>query len=95
MPQSTPLPPRADPTRAQRAGRDERAAGSGTPRTWASLVGSIRIGQAVITVVLLVVGAGRAAADGVPLPWVLALSLVFLGWYGGGLLLRERISERR
>ncbi len=63
--------------------------------TWASLIGSIRIGQAVITVVLLVIGAVRASADGIPLPWVLALSLVFLGWYGGGLLLGERTADRR
>ena len=63
--------------------------------TWASLIGSIRIGQAVITVVLLVIGAVRASADGVPLPWVLALSLVFLGWYGGGLLFGERTADRR
>lgn len=90
MPQSPPLP-----TRAERTARDERADGFRTPRTWASLVGSIRIGQAVITVVLLVIGAWRAAVDGVPLPWVLAVSLVFLGWYGGGLLLSERTSDRR
>lgn len=63
--------------------------------TWANLIGSIRIGQAVITVVLLVIGAVRASADGIPLPWVLALSLVFLGWYGGGLLLGERTADRR
>ena len=64
-------------------------------RTWAGLVGSLRIGQAVITVVLLVVGVVRASADGIPLPWLLALSLVFLGWYGGGLLLAERTDDRR
>ncbi|MHC9044422.1 sensor histidine kinase [Microbacterium saperdae] len=64
-------------------------------RTWAGLVGSLRIGQAVITVVLLVVGVVRASADGIPLPWLLALSLVFLGWYGGGLLLAERTDARR
>ena len=63
--------------------------------TWANLIGSIRIGQAVITVVLLVIGVVRASADGIPLPWVLALSLVFLGWYGGGLLLGERTADRR
>ncbi|NJI61099.1 sensor histidine kinase [Microbacterium oxydans] len=90
MPQSPPLP-----TRAERTARSERAAGFRAPRTWASLVGSIRIGQTLITVVLLVIGAWRAAVDGVPLPWVLALSLVFLGWYGGGLLLSERTSDRR
>lgn len=94
MPQSTP-PSRAEPSQAERTGRGESAGGFRTPRTWASLVGSIRIGQAVITVVLLAVGTWRAAVDGVPLPWVLALSLVFLGWYGGGLLLSERISDRR
>lgn len=63
--------------------------------SWATLVGSIRVGQAVITAVLLVVGVVRAATDGVPLPWVLALALVFLGWYGGGLLLSERTADRR
>ncbi|AZH80184.1 histidine kinase [Microbacterium sp. Y-01] len=65
------------------------------PRTWASLVGSIRIGQAAITMVLLVIGAWRAAVDGVPIPGVLAIALVFLGWYGGGLLLSERTADRR
>lgn len=64
-------------------------------RTWASLVGSIRIGQALITVVLVVIGAWRAVGDGVPLPWVLSLSLVFLGWYGGGLLVSDRTADRR
>ncbi|QYM64267.1 sensor histidine kinase [Microbacterium sp. Se5.02b] len=63
-------------------------------RTWASLVGSIRIGQALITVVLVVIGAWRAVGDGVPLPWVLSLSLVFLGWYGGGLLVSDRTGDR-
>ncbi len=64
-------------------------------RTWAGLIGSVRIGQAAITLVLVVVGSWRAAVDGVPLPWVLAISLVFLGWYGGGLLLGERTDDRR
>lgn len=64
-------------------------------RTWAGLIGSVRAGQAAITVVLVAVGSWRAALDGVPLPWVLAISLVFLGWYGGGLLLGERSGDRR
>lgn len=95
MPQPTPPQSRTEPSREERPGRVDTAAGIRAPRTWASLVGSIRIGQAVITVVLLVIGAWRAATDGVPLPWVLALSLVFLGWYGGGLVLSERTSDRR
>ncbi len=95
MPQPTPPQSRTEQSRTERPGRVDAAAGIRAPRTWASLVGSIRIGQAVITVVLLVIGAWRAATDGVPLPWVLALSLVFLGWYGGGLVLSERTSDRR
>ncbi|MGO4489076.1 sensor histidine kinase [Microbacterium sp. 2RAF4] len=94
MPPS-PVPEMRAESSPTESSRPERAVGFRAPRTWASLVGSIRIGQAVITVVLLAVGAWRAAADGVPLPWVLALSLVFLGWYGGGLLLSERTSDRR
>ncbi|MBO9626107.1 MAG: sensor histidine kinase [Microbacterium sp.] len=64
-------------------------------RTWAGLIGSVRIGQAAITLVLAVIGSWRAALDGVPLPWVLAIGLVFLGWYGGGLRLSERTDDRR
>ncbi|MFF3026607.1 sensor histidine kinase [Microbacterium sp. NPDC057944] len=64
-------------------------------RTWAGLIGSVQVGQAVITVVLVAIGSWRAALDGVPLPWVLAISLVFLGWYGGGLVLSERTEDRR
>lgn len=45
--------------------------------------------------VLVVIGAWRAVGDGVPLPWVLSLSLVFLGWYGGGLLVSDRTADRR
>lgn len=78
------------PSSADPAIREER-----TPRTWARLIGSVRIGQAIITVVLVVIGAWRALLDGVPLPWVLAIALVFLGWYGGGLLLGERTDDRR
>lgn len=64
-------------------------------RTWAGLIGSVRIGQAVITLVLVVIGSWRAALDGTPLPWVIAIALLFLGWYGGGLRLSERTDDRR
>ncbi|WP_127473584.1 sensor histidine kinase [Microbacterium sulfonylureivorans] len=75
----------------------DRGAGAGgrRPRSWAGLLGSIRIGQSVITVVLVVVGAIRATADGTPLPWAIAVSVIFAGWYFGGLILSERSSDRR
>ncbi|WP_374975407.1 sensor histidine kinase [Microbacterium trichothecenolyticum] len=64
------------------------------PRSWRRLVGSVKTGQSVITVALLVAGAVRAAADGTPLPWVISVSVVFGGWYFGGLLLSERTRDR-
>lgn len=90
MPQSPP-----PQTRAESHGRIDPAVAHRSPRSWASLVGSIRVGQAVITAVLVVIGAVRAASDGIPLPVVVAVSLVFAGWYGGGLLLSERTDDRR
>jgi signal transduction histidine kinase len=53
----------------------------------------MRLGQSVITVVLIVITATRAASDGTPLPWVLAVALVFAGWYFGGLLLGGRTQD--
>lgn len=54
----------------------------------------IRVGQAAITLVLLVVAAIRAIADGdVPAPWVLAISVVFAGWYFGGLAVADRTRD--
>ncbi|WP_083371080.1 sensor histidine kinase [Microbacterium paraoxydans] len=67
---------------------------TGRTRSWGRLVTSLRIGQAVITVVLTVVGVVRSLADGVPVPWLLATALAFLGWYGGGLLLSSRTDDR-
>jgi signal transduction histidine kinase len=63
------------------------------PRSWRTLVGSIRVGQSVITAALLVIGTVRAVGDGTPVPWVLAVSVVFAGWYFGGLLLGERTRD--
>ncbi|MBD3943246.1 sensor histidine kinase [Microbacterium sp. NEAU-LLC] len=63
-------------------------------RSWRGLVGSIRVGQTVITAALIVIGAVRAAADGTPVPWVIAVSVVFAGWYFGGLLLSGRTRDR-
>ncbi|WP_308289168.1 MULTISPECIES: sensor histidine kinase [Microbacterium] len=56
-------------------------------------MGSFRVGQSIITAALLVVGAVRAIGDGSPVPWVIAISLVFGGWYFGGLLLSERTRD--
>jgi signal transduction histidine kinase len=63
-------------------------------RSWRGLVGSIRVGQSVITAALIVIGAVRAVGDGTPVPWVVAVSVVFAGWYFGGLLLSERTRDR-
>lgn len=65
-----------------------------SPRSRRGLVGSIRVGQTVITASLLVIGAVRAIGDGTPVPWVIAVSVVFGGWYFGGLLLSERTRDR-
>lgn len=70
-----------------------RAAEPSGPRSWRGLVGSIRVGQAVITVVLLVVGTVRAVRDDVPMPWAIAVAVVFAGWYFGGLVLAERTRD--
>lgn len=53
----------------------------------------MRLGQSVITVVLIVITATRAVSDGTPLPWVIAVALVFAGWYFGGLLLGGRTQD--
>lgn len=55
--------------------------------------GAIRSGQVSITVGLIVIAAVRATADGVPLPWVVAIALVFAGWYLGGLILGDRTRD--
>lgn len=65
-----------------------------TPRTLTALLSSIRVGQAVITVVLLVIGAWRAIADGSPVALTVAVAVVFAGWYFGGLALASRVSDR-
>ncbi|HEY9308297.1 MAG TPA: sensor histidine kinase [Microbacterium sp.] len=62
-------------------------------RSWRGLVTSIRVGQTVITAALLVIGAVRAIGDGTPVAWVVAVSVVFGGWYFGGLLLSERTRD--
>ncbi|ODT27350.1 MAG: histidine kinase [Microbacterium sp. SCN 70-27] len=53
----------------------------------------MRLGQSIITVVLVVIAAIRAVADGTPVPWALALSLIFAGWYFGGLILAGRTRD--
>jgi signal transduction histidine kinase len=63
-------------------------------RSWRGLVGSIRLGQSVITAALIVIGAVRAVGDGTPVPWVVAVSVVFAGWYFGGLVLSDHTRDR-
>ncbi len=54
---------------------------------------SIRVGLSAITVALVVIAAVRTISDGVPIPWALSLSLVFAGWYFGGLILAGRTRD--
>lgn len=83
------------PSRARLLPPSAEGEASGAARlSWSSLIGSIRLGQAVITLVLTGIGAYRANADGVPLPWTVAIAAIFIGWYVGGLLLGERTDDR-
>ncbi|HIT76761.1 MAG TPA: sensor histidine kinase [Candidatus Avipropionibacterium avicola] len=59
------------------------------------LVHAIRVGQAVITVVLVVIGAARAIGAGATVGWTVAVAVGFLGWYGIGLALARRSRDRR
>ncbi|WP_298743576.1 sensor histidine kinase [uncultured Microbacterium sp.] len=78
---------------SKKLSRRSRADARGVRGNGGRVIWAIRLGQVAITVVLLVIAAIRAAADGVPLPWVLALSLVFAGWYLGGLILGDRTRD--
>lgn len=60
-----------------------------------AMLRSMRVGQIVIAAVLVVVGGARAIADGTPPIAAVAVSLVFAGWYFGGILLAERTEDRR
>lgn len=96
-----PTPPRISSRRAEPAttapGSDLPEPGPdapAVPRTLSALLSSIRVGQAVITVVLLVIGAWRAISDGTPAALTIAVAVVFAGWYFGGLVLASRVSDR-
>jgi signal transduction histidine kinase len=94
-----PSPRRAEPVAPQSVAPESGAAGSDAtdarpPRTLSALLSSIRVGQAVITVVLLTIGAWRAVADGTPAALTVAVAVVFAGWYFGGLALASRASDR-
>ena len=81
--------PTVNPTPHRARGRDTSRRG----RPGGSVSWAIRLGQTAITTVLLVVAAIRAAADGVPLAWVLSIALVFTGWYVGGLVFGARTRD--
>ena len=61
----------------------------------AVMLRSMQVGQLVIAAVLVVIGAVRAIADGSNVVAVLAVSLVFAGWYFGGILLTTRAHDQR
>lgn len=63
-------------------------------RTVSATIRSMQVGQHVITGVLLLVGAVRALTDGAPLVLVLVVSLLFAGWYVGGIVLAGRTDDR-
>jgi signal transduction histidine kinase len=63
-------------------------------RTFSALLSSIRVGQAVITVVLLVIGVWRAISDGTPAALTIGVAVIFAGWYFGGLTLASRVADR-
>lgn len=52
----------------------------------------MRVGQTVITALLLGVAATRAVLDGTPGGWVVAASVLFAGWYAVGLVLVPRAA---
>lgn len=56
---------------------------------------SMRVGQHLITGVLVVIGGWRSIADGAPAALILAVCLVFTGWYVGGVALAGRTRDRR
>lgn len=73
----------------------ESVPGERTPvRTLSATVRSMQVGQHLITALLIVVSAGRALADGSPVALILASSLVFAGWYLGGVVLASRTRDR-
>lgn len=63
-------------------------------RTLSATIRSMQVGQHLITAVLLTIGAGRAIADGAPAALALACTLVFAGWYVGGVVLASRTRDR-
>lgn len=63
-------------------------------RTLSGVIRSMRVGQHLITAVLIAVGAGRALADSNPAAPILAASLVFAGWYIGGVIISGRTHDQ-
>lgn len=94
---STPEPSEATPAEVGASAAPTSTSGDrhgDAPRSWVRLLASLRVGQAIITFVLTVVGIVRASADDVPLPWTIAVGAIFLGWYAGGLFLARRARDR-
>ena len=61
----------------------------------AVMLRSMQVGQLVIAAVLVCIGAVRAIADGTPVVLAVAASLVFAGWYFGGIVLTTRAHDQR
>ena len=61
----------------------------------AVMLRSMQVGQLVIAAVLVCIGAVRAVAGGTPPVLAVAASLVFAGWYFGGIVLTTRAHDQR
>lgn len=64
-------------------------------RTVAAVLRSMRAGQVLIAVVLVVIGTVRAITGGAAPAFAIGVAFVFAGWYFGGLLLAARTREER
>nr|WP_139418493.1 sensor histidine kinase [Agromyces laixinhei] len=73
---------------------DEATPGEQAARTLSAMVRSMQAGQHLITALLLIIGAGRALADGTQVALILVSSLAFAGWYLGGAILASRTRDR-
>lgn len=74
---------------------DSGSAPARSLRTIEGMLRSMRIGQVVIAAVLLVFGAARAISMGTSPTLTLAASLLFAGWYAGGIVIARRTRDLR
>lgn len=74
---------------------DSDAARTRSTRAVTGMLRSMRIGQVVIAAVLVVLGAVRTISTGTSPALTVAASLVFAGWYFGGVVIAGRTRDER